>query len=47
MVEKLLRLILGIHQVRYDLIAVTKMERKRCLLENGLALFVECVMKEI
>lgn len=47
MAEKSLRLIHGIHQVRYVLIAVTKTERKHCLLENGLVLFVARIMKEI
>lgn len=47
MVEKLLRLILGIHQVKSVLIVVTKTERKHYQLGNGLALLVEYITKEI
>lgn len=45
--EKLLKLILGSHSVRYVLMVVTKMVEKGYLYENGLALNVECITKEI
>ena len=45
--EKLSRLTLGFHQVRYVLIVVTKMARKHYLLENGLVLNVGHCMIEI